>query len=247
MAIPLGPFLICLTLMIGCSPQQASQPANEASLKRYLTILTAPPTPWPRTPPRKTAPPTDGRIDRPRPHVIPGRLPLDMRVRAFPREPEQPWSPTLLALMTGRIVLDDGCFRLERRGVDRGPLVLFGHDARLARDAEGYVAIVSGNSRYRVGEMAAWSGPETIDAGWASVKALHRACGDGEVVSVGSPMSLRLFSLPDPAWVMDYARAKWLSYEQAWASVIACMSQEEDKGRMGLAVRDACIRQFNRG
>ncbi|UOR09493.1 hypothetical protein LCM18_02890 [Qipengyuania flava] len=67
----------------------------------------------------------------------------------------------------------------------------------------------------------------------------------GEIVNVGSPQSLRLFALPFPDWVLNYARATSLSYEDAWDEVIGCMARNEKHARAGMEGRNACIDQFN--
>lgn len=169
---------------------------------------------------------------------------LQNQVRAFVREPSAP-VVQLLALTIGTIVLDDGCFRLEGEKGKRGPLVMFGYDTQLTRDAEGYVAVIDGDRRYRIGEAGAWGGPNQVRSGSRETRALRAACGAGEIVNVGSPQSLRLFGLPFPTWVLDYAQAKSLSYEDAWDEVIGCMARNEKRGRVGLEARDACIDQFN--
>lgn len=169
---------------------------------------------------------------------------LESQVRAFVREPSAP-IVQLLALTIGTIVLDDGCFRLKDENGKPGPLVMFGYDTQLVRDGEGYPTVIHGDNRYRIGEVGAWGGPNQVRSGSQETRALRAACGDGEIVNVGSPQSLRLFALPFPDWVLDYARAKSLSYDDAWDEVIDCMARNEKRGRFGLEARNACIDQFN--
>lgn len=168
-------------------------------------------------------------------------------VRAFARETKAK-GIQLTGGYGGRIVLDDGCFRLEtREGGARGPLVMFGRQTQLALDEQGYLIVLSNRERrrYRVGETGSWPGPNTVDENDVDVRELRRQCGSGPITNVAEPQSTRLFSLPYPEWVADYARAKSLSYRDAWEEVIACMKREEGRGRRGLEARERCIRQFN--
>ena len=172
---------------------------------------------------------------------------LDKLVRVFPREHIMPGARNQ-ALAVGRIVLDDGCFRLER---DEGtaPLVMFGYLAALRVDSEGYLTVETptqpGSYGYRIGEIGAWGGPAWVDESNPDVQELRRECGGGEIVNVTEPVSNRLFSLPDPSWVSDYARAKRLSRQQAWDEIIGCMKRRDPDGSGGLDARNACVDQFN--
>lgn len=167
-------------------------------------------------------------------------------VRAFARE-ESSAVIQLTAGARGRIVADDGCFRLTAEKGQKGPLVLFGYDAQLDRDDEGYVIVTrNGEDTYRIGEPAVWAGPNNYEEDWSSVIALRKACGDGEVVNVGHPDSQRSFSLPFADWVLDYAKAKDMTYDEAWDEVIACMKRQGRKDRNGIGARDECIRQYNK-
>lgn len=171
-------------------------------------------------------------------------------LRAFTRSENSPVIQ-LTALGTGRVVLENGCFRLDRNEYDQpSPLAMFGYDTQLARDDEGYlVAITSDKWRtetYRIGEMGAWGGPNGVDEDSSVVRELREKCGEGEIVNIGSPESLRLFSLPFDDWLKDYALAKRISYDEAWDRVIDCYKRNEKRGRRGLELRDGCIRQFNR-
>ena len=170
-------------------------------------------------------------------------------VRIFPRAETSP-AIQLTALGMGRVTLDDGCFRFApREGQEQGALVMFGYGTQLGLDEEGFVVVTSENQweteTYRVGEMGAWGGPNGAQEEWETVKALRARCGEGEIVNVGTPQSLRQFSLPASDWLADYAEAKRLGYEEAWDEVIACYRQQERRGRSGLELRDRCIRQFN--
>jgi hypothetical protein len=148
----------------------------------------------------------------------------------------------------GRIVLEDGCFRLAaREGGAPGPLVMFERGTQLGVDDENYLVVIGGperERRYRIGEIGSWGGPNGIDEDDPDVRELRRQCGVGPLVNVAEPQSQRLFALPDPEWVADHARARNIPYREAWRRVIACMKREEPR-HLGLAARDRCIRQFN--
>jgi hypothetical protein len=168
-------------------------------------------------------------------------------VRTFARESKAK-GIQLTAGYSGRIVLEDGCFRLAPRSPGAaGPLVLFGRDTQLGRDDQGYLTVLSegGRRRYRVGEMGSWPGPNEVDEKDPEVLELRRKCGGDPISNVAEPESERLFSVPDPGWVADYARARSLSYRAAWQEVIACMESQVRRGRRGMEARERCIRQFN--
>lgn len=169
---------------------------------------------------------------------------LERQVRAFIREPTRRIIQ-LTALTIGTIQVDGGCFRLMGKNGQKGPLVLFGYDVQLTRDSEGFIAVEGKETRYRIGEVGAWGGPNQISPDWQAVRSLRKICGEGEIVNVGNPQSLRLFALPYADWVLDYAVARSLSYDAAWDEVIACMARKERRGRIGTELRDACIDQFN--
>ncbi len=172
---------------------------------------------------------------------------LERLVRVFAREHRRP-GIRHMALFTGRIALEDGCFVLEPRepGGDR-QLVMFGYDTQLGRDPQGYLAVTSAvsNDRYRIGEMGNWGGPNGVDESNPDVKRLRQACGDAEVVNVPAPKSQRLFALPPGEWVLDSARVRGLTYVEAWDAVIDCLRRQENADRAGLDARNRCIRQFN--
>lgn len=168
-------------------------------------------------------------------------------VRAFARE-DVAAGIRLLALSTGRIVLADGCFRLgDEEGAPRDTLVIFARTSQLVRDSEGYLAVHTGEDgdAYRIGERGAWGGPNAVDEASPEVRALRQACGPDPIINVASPQSERLFALPDPLWVLDYAHTRRITYGAAWDEVVACLEKQERSGRQGLEARDRCIRQYN--
>ena len=151
----------------------------------------------------------------------------------------------LTVAIHGRVVLDAGCFRLAGEHKP-GDLVLFDRAATVGRDTQGYLAVFErGKLSSRIGEPAIWGGYPGADESSTEVRALRKLCGSGPIVSVGVPLSERLYALPFPEWVADYARAKKLSYRQGWDTIIACMKRGEARGKRGLALRDGCYTQFN--
>ena len=168
---------------------------------------------------------------------------LERQVRAFARENSRPGARNT-ALFHGRIVLEDGCFRVAG---EEPALALFDYRAQLARDPEGYLIVAApGETRgYRIGEPGAWGGPNGVDEDSEDVRRLRAACGEGPIMNVAMPSSLRSFSLPDPSWVLDYAEAYKLDYADAWRRVTACIARQERRGRDGLEGRNACVDQFN--
>lgn len=184
----------------------------------------------------------DVRLSFPRPRPPAFADPsLQKHIRMFARETKAK-GIQLLAGYSGRIILEDGCFRLTNR---LGPLVMFGRETQLGLDEQGYLIVIGKARRYRVGEIGSWPGPNQVDEADPEVRTLRRQCGSAPITNVAEPESLRLFGLPDPQWVADYGRARSLPYRSAWQEVIACMKREERRGRLGLEARDRCVRQFN--
>jgi hypothetical protein len=172
---------------------------------------------------------------------------LERYVRVFARDREAK-GIQLLAGTIGRIILEDGCFRLPARKAGQlGPLVMFGRETQLGLDQQGYLVVLSqgGLRRYRVGELGSWPGPNSVDEKDPDVRELRRQCGSGPITNVAEPESERLSGVPHPAWIADYARARSLSYAEAWQEVIACMKREVKRGGRGMEARERCIRQFN--
>ena len=168
-------------------------------------------------------------------------------VRVFAREDRAPGMRNT-ALFVGKITLSDGCFYAEGRdGVRR--LAMFGYMAQLGRDEKGFLVVNrpgdSHGAQYRIGEEGAWGGPAGYSDDNPDIARLRAQCGDGEIMNVTEPVSNRLFGLPDPTWVSDYARAKRLSRQAAWDEIKACMAREEERDRTGRDARDRCVQQFN--
>lgn len=116
---------------------------------------------------------------------------LERYVRVFARQDRQP-AVVNLALLSGRLILRDGCFRLMEHGGDGEPLVIFGRDVELGLDAEGYMALRDNGSDEampRIGERIMWAGPQGYSEADPAVASLRAKCGAGPIIAVGSPGS----------------------------------------------------------
>jgi hypothetical protein len=158
--------------------------------------------------------------------VAPDAVPF---IRAFPRADRSP-GIILESATAGRIVLRDGCFRLGD-GSEGVPLVLFGRDTRLYRDAGGYLTVASlqnPDSRGRIGEEMIWGGYPAPVEEEAGVKALRAQCGGGPIASVGEPTSASLFRVR-PGAVASYAEVKRISRQRAWNEIRACWAEQDSQ------------------
>ena len=165
-------------------------------------------------------------------------------IRVFPRSTSAA-TIVLSSATSGRVVLDHGCFRLAAEH-GRGDLVVFDRTTSLGRDSQGFLAVFERDSpSMRIGERAIWGGYPGAREQDADIKELRAKCGDGVIISVGVPTSERLFALPYPEWVANYAKAKRLTYRQAWTKIIACMKRREAGSARGLQLREGCYQQFN--
>lgn len=112
-------------------------------------------------------------------------------IRIWPSS-EQRTGLQLQAADGGRIFLRDGCFYLQRRGSETEQLAWFHTETGLDVDAEGYYVLIdriSGQIVGRLGEYMTWAAPNPITPGGPSREELREACGEGEPVSVGNPVS----------------------------------------------------------
>lgn len=112
-------------------------------------------------------------------------------VRIFPREDRLP-AITRMALLGGRIILRDGCFRLTEHARSGEPLVIFGRDVELGLDEQNYMVLArtgAGSTAPRIGELVTWGGPLDCSEADPNVKALRAKCGTGPIVAVGRPDS----------------------------------------------------------
>lgn len=112
-------------------------------------------------------------------------------VRIFPRN-ERGSGPVTLEYSSARLILRDGCFRLEGAGGVE-PLVLFGRGNRLGLDGEGFMivfdplAVEHDRGPVRVGEIVVTGGLGSYDEMDAGTKALRAACGSAPIAALGTP------------------------------------------------------------
>lgn len=110
-------------------------------------------------------------------------------VRVFAREDRRP-AIVRDALLSGRVILRDGCFRLTEHGETGEPLVVFGRDVELGLDSQGYMILKntgSGRAAPRIGERMMWGGPRDHSEADPNVKLLRARCGAGSIVAIGEP------------------------------------------------------------
>lgn len=129
-----------------------------------------------------SAPPVDAEA------VDPALAPF---IRIFPQN-ERSSGPVTLEYASARLILRDGCFRLQRAsGVE--PLVLFGRGVQLGLDAEGFMivfhplAVERDVGPVRVGEIVLTGGLGSHDEMDAGTKALRAACGPAPIAALDSP------------------------------------------------------------
>lgn len=112
-------------------------------------------------------------------------------VRIFAREDRRP-AIVHDALLRGRVILRDGCFRLVEHGDAPEALVIFGRDLELGLDTQNYMILKNAGSARpspRIGVMMMWGGPRYISEADPNVKLLRARCGTGPIVAVGEPDS----------------------------------------------------------
>jgi len=112
-------------------------------------------------------------------------------VRAFARQDVAP-AIILTSLAMGRVILHDGCFRLN---TPDGPLILFGRNTRLHRDSAGYLTVsgIGEDGSARIGEEIAWGGYPGPVEDEPGVRLLREQCGAGPIRSIGVPTSAHVF------------------------------------------------------
>lgn len=128
----------------------------------------------------------------------PVRPAIDPRVRTLLRGFAHERYATLMqleALGTGKLVLNDGCLRLEA-AKGPGPTVVFHFETGIGIDDKGYLALIdrmTGTVRARVGERLAWGAPNAIPERYmVGLEQLRAAC-PGELINIGNPESHAVF------------------------------------------------------
>ncbi|MCD9026804.1 hypothetical protein LDO26_01055 [Luteimonas sp. BDR2-5] len=157
---------------------------------------------------------------------------LEPLVRIMPRHDRVPGA-VLQALMSGHVLLRDGCFRLAAQAPDsEEALVIFDRDIALVLDDEGYMALQGSRTDQplpRIGEPMTWAGPRGVDERDAGVGALRAACGEGEIVSVGTPSSAH-HSRVRP-WILDQlVRDHGMTRQEAWDALRRCWALADEAG-----------------
>ena len=136
--------------------------------------------------------------DLPFPRVDPAIAPL---LRGFASE-SQATGLQMQRGESGRVVLDDGCLRLEVKGRKNGPLAVFHRETGISLDAQGYLAIIdrrTGKAKGRIGEMWSWAGPNP-GTDFDGLEELKARCGDGPIYNVGNPESEARFKARYPGY-----------------------------------------------
>lgn len=153
-------------------------------------------------------------------------------VRIFPHS-DRSTGAILSSATTGRIVLQDGCFRVLRQGSPPA-LAYFAKEAGLAVDAQGYLAVRDRSPRRpsdqealgRIGEVFVWGGHGEVSEDMPMVADLRKRCGAGPIAHVGSPASLHHFRVR-PFAIDDYARGKRISRQAAWKEIKDCWRRQD--------------------
>lgn len=100
------------------------------------------------------------------------------------------------ALFHGRVELRDGCFFVAPFKEPANKLAWFHAEIGLDKDRAGYFVLRdrgTGLTRARIGEEMVWSGPPSAVIDLPTKRALQAACGNHEIVVVGSPESRERF------------------------------------------------------
>jgi hypothetical protein len=117
------------------------------------------------------------------PRVSPAAAP---KIRYFPAY-ERRTGAQNQALLSGRVIVRDGCFWLQRYDHSEA-LAWFLGETGLDVDDEGYLILVervNGETTARVGEMMSWAGPNA-DPTPEQSRELRAVCGDHPVAEVGN-------------------------------------------------------------
>lgn len=157
---------------------------------------------------------------------------LEPLVRIMPRHDRVPGA-VLSAGMSGRVILRDGCFRLASQDpAYDDPLVIFDRDFALVVDDDGYVALQGSHADGplpRIGELMTWAGPRSVDERDAGVQELRAACGEGEIVSAGTPSSA--YHSRVRTWVIDqFVHSHNISRQEAWDALRHCWALADEAG-----------------
>ena len=155
---------------------------------------------------------------------------LQRLIRIFPQS-DRALGATNMALLSGRIMLRDGCFYVT------GPnqpsrLAYFAREVGLGLDDQGYLSLRTRGSKPRhlgrVGEEFSWAGPIGIGEDAPMVGELRKRCGNTPLMHVGVPDSSRLFEIRP--WVIDaIAERRKISRDEAWRWFKDCIEKREER------------------
>jgi len=159
-------------------------------------------------------------------------------VRIFPQS-DRAGGMVLASATTGRIVLQDGCFRVLRQGSPPA-LAYFAKEAGMTVDEQGYLALRDRSPQRptrrenlgRIGEVFVWGGHGEVVEGMAMVADLRERCGAGPITHVGKPTSLHHFRVR-PFAIDAYARGKRITRHAAWTEIKACWRQQDPRAGSG--------------
>lgn len=164
-------------------------------------------------------------------------------IRLLPRVRERPpveWTELttleMPAIVTGTVILRDGCFRLAGPGE---LLVLLPAHTRAVLDDAGYLILgPPGTARGmagRVGETMWWYAPTMRVTNPAVTGPLRRTCRPGQVVRVGTGSEALHRREGDEGTARTLSNMYGMSYEEARSRVAACQA---DADRRRVALRD---------
>jgi hypothetical protein len=151
-------------------------------------------------------------------------------IRVFPQS-DRALGPTNQALLSGKIVLRDGCLYVT--GANRPDnLAYFAREVALGLDDQNHLALQTRGPKPRhlgrIGEQFSWGGPIGISETAPMVRELRARCGNAPLEHVGVPDSSRLFEVRP--WVIDaIAGRRKISRDEAWRRFKKCLEERETR------------------
>lgn len=137
-------------------------------------------------------------------------------------------------LVSGRVILRDGCLRLAGAGE---PLVVLPAGTRLVRDEGGHVLMVivqNSRSNARVGEMARWYDGGNRQVPKAAAERMRQACGPGRIALIGFAQSESLMRLQsDVAAAGNFDRMYGLGFAESLRRVVRCRERSSEPASVG--------------
>ena len=160
--------------------------------------------------------------------------PVDPKVRPFLRafaQNDRSTGVQLMAAMSGRIVLRDGCLYLAGIGGRPDSLAFFHRETGIGVDDAGYLILkdrATGQDKGRIGEWFTWAGPNGARPDAPGLKELRARCGSGPVAYVGNPESAAKFRAR-PNVVDTVVAERRVSRKRAWDILKQCWAREEKR------------------